>query len=112
MAINGDWILHFDWDCIGNYNQAGITFNSDGTFSVPSEGNTGKWVQNEGTIQWQYDTVKTTYGGNFVKNAMVGIMSTFAGLNGCWYAIRAGSTTMKAEEAKPEFNTSGQKAKQ
>jgi hypothetical protein len=60
----------------------------------------------------QWDSIKTTYGGNVAGNAMVGTMSTFAGLNGCWYAIRAGSTTMLAKERKPEYDASGNKAKQ
>jgi len=64
-------------------------------------------------ILFQYDGVPaTTYGGNFVGNAIVGMMSTFKGLNGCWYAITVGSTIMPAEEAKPEFDTSGNKTKQ
>ncbi|MGB7665365.1 MAG: hypothetical protein WBL67_21720 [Nitrososphaeraceae archaeon] len=42
-------------------------------------------------------------------NVMVGMT---AGLNGCWYAIRVGSTTMLANERKPEFDTSGKKANQ
>lgn len=111
MTIEGRWTLHYDWGCDGSYSQVGITFNNNGTFSTQNY--TGKWVQRDGKILFQYDTSnKTTYGGNFAGNAMVGIMSTFAGLNGCWYAIRAGSTTMLAEERKPEFDSSGNKAKQ
>lgn len=61
-------------------------------------------------ILWQYDGLKTTYGGNVVGSAMSGAMSTFTGLKGCWYAIKAGATMMKAEERKPEFNSTGSKA--
>jgi hypothetical protein len=111
MAIDGQWTLHYDWFCTGNYNQVVITFNNNGTF-ITSENLTGKWVQKDSMILRQYDNSKTTYGGNFVGNAMVGTMSNFAGLNGCWYAIRVGSTIMKAEEGKPEFDTSGEKTKQ
>lgn len=111
MAINGEWTLHYGWGCSGSYAQVGITFNNNGTFSIPSQNYTGKWVQNDGMILFQFDTLKTTYGGNFAGNTMVGMMSTFAGLNGCWYAIKVG-TTMLAEERKPEFDPSGNKAKQ
>jgi hypothetical protein len=115
MAIVGDWTLHFDWGCTGNYAQVGITFNNDGTFSIPAEGNSGRWVQNDGMILFQYDvqfdTYNTTYGGNLAGNVMAGMSSTFAGLNGCWYAIKVGGTTMRVEERKPEFDTSGKKAK-
>lgn len=111
MAIVGQWTLHFDWGCIGFYSQAGITFNNNGTFT--SGIYTGKWVQNDGMILFQFDaSPKTTYGGNLAGNAMGGMMSTFAGLNGCWYAIRVGTTTMLAEERKPEFDASGTKTKQ
>jgi hypothetical protein len=108
MAIDGQWTLHYGWGCTGNYSQAPITFNNNGTFSNPPY--TGKWVQSDGKILFQFDTAKTTYGGNFAGNAMVGAMSTFAGLNGCWYAIRVGSTITKAEEA--ELDASGAKTKQ
>lgn len=109
MAIEGQWTLHYGWGCTGNYGQAGITFNNNGTFSIPSQNYTGKWTQQDGMILFQFDTSKTTYGGNFAGNAMVGLMSTFTGLNGCWYAIRMGSTI--AEEGKAEYTASGDKAK-
>jgi hypothetical protein len=114
MSIVGDWTLHYDYGCSGSYTQAGITFNNDGTFSTSEDdtSETGKWVQNDGMILFQFDPVKTTYGGNSAGNAMVGMMSTFAGSSGCWYAIKVGSTTMLAKERKPEFDASGKKAKQ
>ena len=72
-----------------------------------------KWIQNDGMILFQYDTAnKTTYGGNFTGNVMVGRMSTFAGLNGCWYAIKDGGTIMRDKEHKLEFDSSGTKARQ
>jgi hypothetical protein len=108
MAVVGQWTLHYDWGCSGSYSQIVITFNSDGTFKTSS---TGKWVQIEGKILWQYDGLKTTYGGNVSGNAMTGVSSTFGGLNGCWYAIKAGSTAMLAEERKAEFDDSGNKVK-
>jgi hypothetical protein len=110
MAINGQWTVHYAWDCRGEYIQRGITFNDNGTFSTTSF--TGKWTQIEGMILFQFDNYKTTYGGNFVGNAMVGMMSTFGGAKGCWYAIKVGTTTMMAEEDEAEFDESGSKAKQ
>jgi hypothetical protein len=61
-------------------------------------------------ILWQYDTIKTTYGGNFVGNIMVGMMSAFEGGNddGCWYAIKR---VTPLEKRKVEFGSSGKKAK-
>lgn len=110
MAINGQWTLHYGWGCTGSYTQVGITFNNNGTFTIQNL--TGKWVQNDGMILFQFDTNKATYGGNFAGNSMVGMMSTFTGLNGCWYAIRVGSTITKAEEGRPEFDVFCNKAKQ
>ena len=108
MAIGGQWTLHFDWGCRGSYNTSPITFNNNGTFT--SAPYTGKWVQTDRMILFQFDQPpKTTYAGNTVENAMVGIMSTFAGGNGCWYAIKVGSTIAPVEEAKPEFDASGKK---
>jgi hypothetical protein len=106
MTINGQWTLHYSWGCNGTYIQVPITFNSDGTFINQSL--KGKWVQNDGMILFQFDN-KATYGGNFAGNAMVGMMSTFTGSNGCWYAIRAGSTIVSTEEHKPELDASGNK---
>ena len=84
MSIVGDWTLYYDWGCGGSYTAAGITFNNDGTFSTSEDevSETGKWVQNDGMVLFQFDSFKTTYGGNLAGNVMVGIMSTFAGLNG------------------------------
>src|SRR5215469_14572750 len=103
MGIEGQWTVHYDWGCGGSYVQVGTTFNNNGTFSTPSQNLTGEWVQNNGMVLFRFDT----YGGNLAGNAMVGTMSTFEGLNGCWYAIRVGSTTVPAEERKPEFDASG-----
>ena len=70
-----------------------------------------KWMQVNGMILWQYDGLKTTYGGYIVENAMIGSMSSFTGENGCWYVLNTGCTTMLAEECKAEFGSSGNKAK-
>ncbi|BAW29962.1 hypothetical protein SAMN02910340_01764 [Methanosarcina thermophila] len=110
MAISGQWNLHYSWGCSGSYIQVGITFNSNGTFSIPSQNLAGRWTQNDGMILWQFNN-NASYGGNLAGNAMVGIMSTFAGLNGCWYAIKAGSTVMPAEEEKVEFDAAGEEVK-
>jgi hypothetical protein len=107
MSVVGQWTLHYDWGCSGNYSQAGITFNNNGTFN---SGSAGKWVQTDGMILFRFDN-STAYGGNVVGNAMVGTSLSFDGSKGCWYAIRVGSTTMSAEERKPEFDESGNKAK-
>jgi hypothetical protein len=106
MSVVGQWTLFYGWGCSGSYSQAAMTINANGTFAIGSL--TGKWVQVEGMVTWQFDN-KATYGGNVVGGAMVGLMSTFTGLNGCWYAIKA--RAMAAKEEKPEYDAAGNKAK-
>jgi hypothetical protein len=107
MSVNGEWMLHYDWGCTGNYYQAPITFNSDGTFNAPNY--IGRWAQNEGKIEWRFDGPgpDTVYSGDVVDAAMVGISSTFAGKNGCWYALRSTSTTMTFTTSRPEYDEAG-----
>lgn len=99
MAISGTWTLHFSWGCTGSYSPATIVFNSDGTFA----GNfTGKWRQQSGTIMWIYDTGPAKYGGTVNGNVGSGEMSTFAGLDGCWYLSKQGTTGIMPEGAAAE----------
>jgi serine protease AprX len=105
-----EWTWFYDWGCDGSYNQAVLTLNDDSTFA-DSQGHTGKWVRVEGMIILQFDTVKTTYAGNVAGSAMVGLMSTFGGLNGCWYAIKQTSTLVLATEIKAELDVTGKKIK-
>jgi hypothetical protein len=60
------WKLHI---------QVTITFNDNGTF-ISSDWDSGKWMQVNGMILWQYDGLKTAYGGYIVENAMIGSMSS------------------------------------
>lgn len=88
MAVAGTWVLHFSWGCTGNYSQSNITFNANGTFSGSLP---GKWIQQDGTLLLSFDTGPAKYGGNVAGNVGVGAMSTFAGLNGCWYLTKQGT---------------------
>jgi hypothetical protein len=71
----------------------------------------GRWAQNEGKIEWRFDGPgpDTVYSGDVVDAAMVGISSTFAGLNGCWYALRSSSTTMTFTARRPGHDEAGNK---
>ena len=106
MAIPGTWTLFYDWGCDGSYSQTSITFNANGTFSTGS-GNSGNWSQGSGMILWKYSTSNTCYGGNFASQAMVGISSTFGGLNGCWYATQSTANLLSATELKGQMDDSG-----
>ena len=104
----GEWTLNFDWGCTGNYSQAPMMLNGDGTLSVLTT-ETGEWVENDGKIMWRFDTGPAVYSGDIIGPAMVGISSTFQGLNGCWYALVGGSTTAALEARKPEHDVAGNK---
>jgi hypothetical protein len=102
----GEWTLNFDWGCTGNYAQAPMTLVGNGTLSVLTN-ETGEWVENDGKIMWRFDTGPAVYSGDIIGPAMVGIMSTFQGLNGCWYATVGSSTTMAFAARKPEHDVAG-----
>src|SRR5262249_59556562 len=93
--MSGDWVLHYSWGC-GNYSQANVTFNNDGTFSGPGP---GKWRQREGTLLLSFDTGPAKYGGTVDGNVGSGAMSTFGGLNGCWDLTKQGTVGISAEAA-------------
>jgi hypothetical protein len=113
MAVSGSWILHYSWGCTSGYAQSNITFNTDGTFggSLP-----GKWVQQDGTLLLSFDTGPARYGGTVDGNVASGAMSTFGGLNGCWYLTKQGTTGFAeaaAEDAgeQQSHDPAGQEAK-
>jgi hypothetical protein len=106
MAINGEWVLHYSWGCTGSFVQISITFNNDGTFTT-SEGSPGRWSQQEGKIVWLFNNSSTVYGGDVVSVTMNGISSTLHGLNGCWYAIRSGVTSLAPTVQRPERDAAG-----
>jgi hypothetical protein len=99
MSVSGNWIAHFSWGCTNNYGQFNITFNSNGTFGGTFP---GKWVQQDGTLLLSFDTGPAKYGGSIDGNVGSGAMTTFAGLNGCWYLTKQGTTgIVAATEAAP-----------
>ena len=95
MSISGNWTLHYSWGPTNSYSQSGITFNANGTFVNGSA--TGKWRQQDGTILLSFDTGPAKYAGTVDGNVGSGAMTTFTGLNGCWYLTRQGTTGMTAE---------------
>lgn len=101
MSVSGNWILHFSWGPTTNYSQANIVFNGNGTFVNGSA--SGKWQQQDGTLLLSFDTGPAKYAGTVDGNVGSGAMSTFAGLNGCWYLTKQGTTGVAAEAspAKP-----------
>ncbi len=104
MSMNGNWVLHFSWGPTNTYAQTNITFNSDGSFTGPG---TGQWRQQDGTLMLSFNTGPAKYGGNVEGNIASGAMSTFQGMDGCWYLIKQGTTGLQFEQAKPTFDASG-----
>ncbi len=90
MSISGNWVLHFSWGPTNTYSQAGIVFNSDGTFVNGTA--TGKWRLQDGTLLLSFDSGPAKYAGTIDGNVGSGAMSTFSGLNGCWYLTKQGTT--------------------
>jgi hypothetical protein len=88
MTVSGNWIGHYSWGCTATYGQFNIDFNPGGIFggSFP-----GKWVQQDGTLLLSFDTGPAKYGGTVDGNVGSGAMSTFTGLNGCWYLTKQGT---------------------
>jgi hypothetical protein len=108
MSAVGNWTLHFNWGCGGSYGTSPMTFNADGTMTVAPY--TGKWSESSGKIVWKFDQLfNSVYCGDEISNVMLGISSTFAGSNGCWYALRVG--TSLAAETKSELDAAGVKTK-
>ncbi len=97
MSVSGNWVLHYSWGPTATYSQSPLAFNSNGTFVNGSTN--GKWMQQDGTILLSFDTGPAKYAGTIDGNVGSGAMSTFAGLNGCWYLTKQGTTGETIEEA-------------
>jgi hypothetical protein len=110
MNVPGNWTLHYDWSCSGSYGSSPMTFNAAGTFSSPPY--TGHWTQHDGQIIFRFEGGGNgVYGGTAIDNAMVGISTTFAGLSGCWYALRVGTSLAAEVKTTGEFDAAGNKHK-
>ena len=96
MSVSGNWIGHFSWGCTNTYGQFNITFNPNGTFGGAFA---GKWVQQDGTLLLSFDTGPAKYAGTVDGHVGSGAMSTFAGLNGCWYLTQQGTVGIVAATA-------------
>lgn len=107
MSIVGTWTFHYSWGCNGVYFQDQVTFNPDGTFA-DSQGGEGNWSEDPGMMELQYSPpIRTNYSGNVQGSAMVGISTTFTGLQGCWYAIQEGTQTFARAQREPTHELTG-----
>jgi hypothetical protein len=99
----GLWALHFDWGPKGSYNWTHLYFNFDGTFAYLAGANEGTWTQVDNSIIWRFkrgpnEENNTVYSGNASRNFMSGIMFSFQGEKGHWYAVKKGATVFSLKE--------------
>jgi hypothetical protein len=104
----GLWTLHYDWGPKGNYSWTPLYFNFDGTFAYLAGANDGAWVQVDDSIIWRFKQLpdaenNTVYSGTCTRNFMSGLMLSFEGEKGHWYAIKKGTKvfTLKENEKIP-----------
>jgi hypothetical protein len=97
MALPGNWKLYYKATTSTSYASTDMTFKSGGTWSMPSFGYTGQWVEESGEMIFNFDSSKTIYAGNIVDGAAVGILTTFTGVNGFWYLLRQGAAAARQE---------------
>jgi len=105
--ISGNWVLHYSWGPTQSYAQVGLTFNGNGTFTGAL---TGKWQQQDGTVLLSFDGGPAKYAGTIDGNLGSGSMTTFAGLDGCWYLSKQGMvglTLASTGDAPAEFDAAG-----
>lgn len=99
MSVTGTWVLYYSWGCTLRYESVDVTFNNDGTFTGPGE---GQWRLRDGTLMLSFSDGPAKYSGTVDGNAASGAMTTFADLDGCWYLLRQG--TVGLEEARVAVN--------
>ena len=126
MTAVGLWTLHFDWGPKGNYSWTPVYFNFDGTFAYLAGANEGTWAQVDDMIIWRFKRLpekedNTVYSGSVSRNFMSGMMFSFQGEKGHWYAVKKGTKVftltekvklpyMIEKESKPKLNSEGKKA--
>jgi hypothetical protein len=100
--VVGDWIVYYDWGCVGAPGSGAFTFYSDHTFTYYIY--TGTWTQTDNQVTWTFPN-GTQYSGYIAGNKMAGTMN----VPGCWEAdriltatvtVRSGERTASGEPAE------------
>jgi len=102
-----------------------LYFNFDGTFAYLAGANEGTWTQVDDNIIWRFKPLPesentTVYSGNCTRNFMSGMMLSFHGEKGHWFAVKKGTKVyalndtltlpyLVNREAKPKFDPDGKK---
>jgi hypothetical protein len=103
LTAVGLWTLHFDWGPKGNYIWTPLYFNFDGTFAYLAGDNEGTWTEVDDKIIWRFKRQTNTennsiYSGCVARKFMSGIMFSFEGEKGHWYAIKKGTKVFALKE--------------
>jgi len=80
-----------------------LYFNFDGTFAYLAGGNEGTWSQVDDIIIWRFKRMpneenNTVYSGTTSRNVMSGMMFSFKGEKGHWYAVKKGPAVLSINE--------------
>ena len=103
MSAVGTWNVFFDWGCNGSPGQFTITFNSDGSTSTG-----GSWAEVAGMLMFNWTSGPAVYSANVAGGSMTGMMTTFTGTNGCWWALSQTTSAALASE-ETEYAPDGSK---
>ena len=90
-SIVGTWDLSWDWNCDGTSEITEITFDRNGTMFDNTGNNTGKWIDQDGMIIWQY-TSNNVYAGHLIGEHAAGASKAGSSLSkGCFTIAPLGS---------------------
>jgi hypothetical protein len=93
-TVNGLYTVYFSWRCTSRYSTAPVTFYPNGTFTSPGPDEDGTWAQVNGSLFFEFNAPsRTVYSGTVDGNGGSGASSTFAGMDGCWYMTKNGTTS-------------------
>jgi len=109
LPVAGKWILHFDWFCDGNSGSTNMIVNSDGSWRMPHFDYTGQWVKGRRIFLFTFDGIGTTYSGVICDNKIKGIMTSWDGIQGCFYMEPVEANNLKLEEHLSETLDAGGK---
>jgi hypothetical protein len=112
LTIVGKWILFYDWNCDGKYYSTTMKVESGGSWAMPKFNYTGEWVTGRRIFMFTFDNTLTTYSGVICDKEIRGIMTTWSGLQGCFYMKPYEANNLKQEEDATEtgtFDVSGKK---
>jgi hypothetical protein len=98
VPVVGKWTLYYDWNCDGKYYSTTMKVESGGSWAMPKFNYTGDWVKGRRIFMFTFDNTLTTYSGVIFDREIRGIMTTWSGLQGCFYMKPYEANNLKQEE--------------